>query len=308
MPCKLGKIIAGEMAMGLQLLGYVLAGGIGVSLGLMGGGGSVLAVPILVYVMGVEPKSAIAMTLFIVGVVSLVGLVPHGRQGNINLPKAGVFGSATMVGAFLGAQLTRLPWLTGTVQLILFAVMMVLAAIFMIRKGQTTTNPGTGALDLNDYPPPICRHCWLWLLTEGLGIGVLTGLVGVGGGFAIVPALVLLGKTEMREAIGTSLVIIVMNAIAGFAGYWGQADVILDWHLMVNFTFAAGIGILLGGYGSRFVSAKKLQRGFGYFLLIVAVFILFQQRDRLPSVTSSEAEATYTAQASQDRSDTTQDL
>jgi uncharacterized protein len=188
----------------MQLLGYFLAACIGVSLGLMGGGGSVLAVPILVYVMGIEPKSAIAMTLFIVGIVSFVGLVPHWRRGNINFQKAGIFGSATMVGAFLGAQLTRLPFITGMVQLVLFAVMMLLAAIFMIRKSSQAIAHPANEPSLADYPAPVCRYCWLWLLTEGLGIGILTGLVGVGGGFAIVPALVLLGKTEMKEAIGTS--------------------------------------------------------------------------------------------------------
>ncbi|WP_030008065.1 MULTISPECIES: sulfite exporter TauE/SafE family protein [unclassified Picosynechococcus] len=270
----------------MQLLGYFLAACIGISLGLMGGGGSVLAVPILVYVMGVDPKSAIAMTLFIVGIVSAVGLVPHWRQGNINLKKAGIFGSATMVGAFLGAQLTRLPFITGTVQLLLFAVMMLIAAIFMIRKSGKAIAHQANEPHLEDYPAPVCRYCWLWLLTEGLGIGILTGLVGVGGGFAIVPALVLLGKTEMKEAVGTSLVIIVMNAIAGFLGYFGQADVVFDWHLMVNFTFVASLGILLGGYSGRYFNAKQLQKGFGYFLLAVAAFILFQQRDRLPRLTT----------------------
>ncbi|WP_024545211.1 sulfite exporter TauE/SafE family protein [Picosynechococcus sp. NKBG15041c] len=272
----------------MQLLGYFLAACIGVSLGLMGGGGSVLAVPILVYVMGVEPKSAIAMTLFIVGIVSFIGLAPHWRQGNINLKKAGIFGSATMVGAFLGAQLTRLPFITGTVQLVLFAIMMLLAAVFMVRKSsQAITHPANEPT-LADYPVPVCRYCWLWLLTEGLGIGVLTGLVGVGGGFAIVPALVLLGKTEMKEAIGTSLMIIVMNAIAGFVGYLGQADVTLDWPLMVNFTFVASLGILGGSYSTRYFNPKQLQKSFGYFLLAVAAFILFQQRDRLPRITTTE--------------------
>ncbi len=266
----------------MQLLGYGFAALIGVSLGLMGGGGSVLAVPILVYVMGVDPKSAIAMTLFIVGIVSIVGLIPHWRQGNINLKKAAIFGSATMVGAFAGAQLTRLPFITGTVQLILFAVMMLLAAAFMIRK--KTTDHVANQPSVEDYPPPVCRYCWLWLLTEGLGIGVLTGLVGVGGGFAIVPALVLLGKTPMKEAIGTSLVIIVMNALAGFLGYWGQPDVVFDWAIMVNFTFVASLGILIGGYAAKFLKAKQLQQGFGYFLLAVSAFILFQQRERLPKV------------------------
>lgn len=264
----------------LQMVGYFLAGCIGLSLGLLGGGGSVLALPILVYVMQVPPKAAIAMTLVIVGVVSLIGVIPHWRRGNVNLPKALIFGSATMVGAFGGAKLAAHPLVTETFQLVLFAVLMLVAAIFMIRKSQQrsqsfpSNEPGLAV-----YPVPICKYCWLWLLTEGIAIGVLTGLVGVGGGFAIVPALVLLGKLPMKEAIGTSLLIIAFNSVAGFLGYFGQVS--LDYHLMVSFTFFAVLGILLGSYLSGFVDAKNLQQGFAYFLMAIAAFILFQQRDTL---------------------------
>ncbi len=256
-----------------QIIGHILAGCIGLSLGLIGGGGSVLAVPILVYVMGIEPKPAIAMTLVIVGVVSLVGLIPHGQQGNINLKKAFMFGSATMLGAFLGAKIASLPFITGAIQMTLFAVMMFLAAIFMIKKSGKTKDE----TELDLYIPPVCKYCWLWMLTEGLGIGVLTGLVGVGGGFAIVPALVLLGQTPIKEAIGTSLVIIAMNSLAGFLGYFGQVE--LNWLLMLSFTFVASLGIISGAYLSKFVSGNKLQKGFGYFLIAVSAFVLFQQRD-----------------------------
>ncbi len=257
-----------------QIIGHILAGCIGLSLGLIGGGGSVLAVPILVYVMGIAPKPAIAMTLFIVGVVSLIGLIPHWQHGNVNLKKAFMFGSATMLGAFLGAKIATLPFVTGARQMLLFAVMMLLAAIFMIKKSGTTTG---GETDLNSYPPPVCKYCWLWMLTEGIGIGILTGLVGVGGGFAIVPALVLLGNTPIKEAIGTSLVIIAMNSTAGFVGYFGQVE--LNLSLMLSFTLVASLGILVGGYVSKFVQAKQLQKGFGYFLIAVSAFILFQQKD-----------------------------
>lgn len=256
-----------------QIIGHILAGCIGLSLGLIGGGGSVLAVPILVYVMGIEPKPAIAMTLVIVGVVSLVGLIPHGQQGNINLKKAFMFGSATMLGAFVGAKIASLPFITGAIQMTLFAVMMLLAAVFMIKKSSKTQ----GETDLDLYIPPVCKYCWLWMLTEGLGIGILTGLVGVGGGFAIVPALVLLGQTPIKEAIGTSLVIIAMNSLAGFLGYFGQVE--LNWLLMLSFTFVASLGIISGAYLSKFVSGNKLQKGFGYFLIAVSAFVLFQQRD-----------------------------
>ena len=148
----------------------------------------------------------------------------------------------------------------------------------MISKSQHQTPDKTEVeLELEVYPKPVCKYCWLWLLTEGLAIGILTGLVGVGGGFAIVPALVLLGKVPMKEAIGTSLLIICFNSIAGFAGYFGQVP--LDYHLMVSFTFMAGLGIVLGAYLSNYIDAKMLQKGFAYFLMAIAAFILFQQRD-----------------------------
>lgn len=256
------------------IVGHLLAVAIGVSLGLLGGGGSVLALPILVYFMNIPPKPAIAMTLAIVGAVSLLGAIPHWRRGNINFKTAALFGSATMVGAFLGAKLAVLPFVTGTFQMLLFAAMMLLAAGFMIRRTATVSNPQSP--DLTLYPKPVCKYCWLWLLTEGIGVGALTGLVGVGGGFAIIPALVLLGNVPMTEAIGTSLLIISFNSIAGLMGYLGH--VAIDWQLTVSFTFAAALGTLLGAYLARFVSAQQLQKGFGYFLLVVAGFILFQNR------------------------------
>jgi len=254
------------------IIGLILAAGIGISLGLMGGGGSVLALPILVYVMGVEAKSAIAMTLVIVGTVSLIGTIPHWRRGNLNFKKAFMFGAATMVGAFLGAKLAF--FVSGTFQILLFAVMMIIAAGFMIRKSSKPTKPDQDKLDY--YPKPVCKYCWLWMLTEGLGVGVLTGLVGVGGGFAIVPALVLLGNTPMKEAVGTSLLIIACNSVAGFLGYFGQVP--LDWGLMGSFIVAASVGIIVGSYLAQYVKAQQLQKAFGYFLIAVAAFILVQNR------------------------------
>lgn len=255
-------------------IGHLLAIGIGVSLGLLGGGGSVLALPILVYVMGVAPKSAIAMTSIVVGVVSLLGVIPRSRRSKIKFETVGIFGSATTLGAFVGARLTTLPFVTETFQMLLFAVAMLLAAVFMIRRQPaahpTTQNP------LDNYPPPVCQYCWLWLLTEGIGVGILTGLVGVGGGFAIVPALVLLGNLSMSEAVATSLVIIALNSGAGLLGYIGQVPI--DWQLAVSFTFAAALGSSIGTYLSKFVHADRLQKSFGYFLMIVATFVLVQNR------------------------------
>ncbi|MBD2136375.1 sulfite exporter TauE/SafE family protein [Anabaena sp. FACHB-1237] len=257
------------------ILGHILAIGIGISLGLIGGGGSVLALPILVYVMGIPTKPAIAMTLVIVGTVSFIGLIPHWQNKNINFKKAFIFGSATMLGAFLGAKIATLPLITDTLQMLLFGIIMLLAAILMIQKSskKTSLKPIINQT-VEIYTAPVCKYCWLWLLTEGLIVGILTGLVGVGGGFAIVPALVILGRTHIKEAIGTSLLILVVNAIAGFLGYLGQVE--LNWQLIGTFIIAASLGSFFGAYLSQFIDGKKLQKYFGYFLLAVAAFVLFQ--------------------------------
>jgi uncharacterized membrane protein YfcA len=266
------------------LIGHLLAIAIGITLGLLGGGGSVLALPVLVYVMGITTKTAIAMTLIIVGTVSLVGVIPHARRGNLNGKTAIVFGSATMLGAYLGARLAVQPWVTESFQMLLFALSMLLAAGFMIyRTAQPELLPDK-TLDATLYRPPVCKYCWLWLMTEGIGVGGLTGMVGVGGGFAIVPALVLLGKIPIKQAIGTSLLIIAGNSIAGLLGYLGHLA--LDWQLTVSFTFAAGVGTVLGTYLSQFVSARQLQKGFGYFLLAIAAFVLFKNYTSLSTIAS----------------------
>ncbi len=268
-------------------IGHGLAIAIGVALGLLGGGGSVLALPILTSVMGVAVKPAIAMTLVIVGTVSLLGMIPHWRAGRVRWRVAAIFGASTAIGAFLGARVAGLPWVTPTMQMMLFAVMMLLAAIATIRRSQQTPPAAEpdppGVVALAAYPKPVCRYCWLWLVSEGIGVGLLTGLVGVGGGFAIVPALVLLGKVPMKEAIGTSLVIIAVNSIAGLAGYAGH--VTIDWPLTVSFTFAAALGTLPGAYWAKFVPAAQLQRWFGYFLLAIASLVLVQNYRQLQGAT-----------------------
>jgi uncharacterized protein len=259
----------------IWFIGHLLAAFIGLSLGLIGGGGSILALPILVYVMGVPLKSAVAMTLVIVGTVSLLGTIPHWRAGHVNLKKVALFGPSTMVGAYLGARLAGL--VTDSFQMLLFAAVMLLAAVLMLRDKKTEAQ--TGSLEDGVYVEPVCPYCWLWLLTEGLAVGVLTGLVGVGGGFAVVPALVLLGKTPIKEAIGTSLLIIALNSVTGFLGYLGQVD--LNWGLIGSFIAAASLGTTGGAYLSQFVQASQLRKGFAYFLLAMGAFILFQNRAAL---------------------------
>lgn len=197
----------------ISIIGYLLAVCIGVSLGLLGGGGSVLALPVLIYVMGVAPKPAISMTLIIVGTVSLLGCIPHARRGNLNFKTALIFGTATMLGSYLGARIAMLPFITSVFQMTLFGLSMLIAAGLMIYRS-TRSKPlsNEDKLDATQYIKPVCKYCWLWLMTEGIAVGVLTGLVGVGGGFAIVPALVLLGNVPMRQAIGTSMLIIACNS------------------------------------------------------------------------------------------------
>lgn len=266
----------------MTIVGYLLAVGIGLSLGLIGGGGSILAVPVLIYVMGVGSKAAIAMSLAIVGTVSLVGAIPHGLQGNVNLKTALIFTPVAMVGAYLGARLTALPFITDTIQLVAFGVIMVLASLLMIRQsGQSAHRDPTPELGqqsprrsasltkmLHQYP-------WLAIPAEGLAVGILTGFVGVGGGFLIIPALVLLGGLPMKEAIGTSLLIIAAKSATGFVGYLDQVAV--DWALVSSFTLAASAGTLVGSYLTQFIHAKRLQQGFGYFVLAVGIFVLIQR-------------------------------
>jgi uncharacterized membrane protein YfcA len=262
------------------IVGHIIAVCIGISLGLIGGGGSVLALPTLVYLMKVPPKEAIVLTLVAVGLVSLLGAIPHWKLGNVKLKTAAIFGFSTMVGAYTGARLATLPVVTETMQMLLFAAMMLLAAILMILKSNKNRREQEDELDL--YQKPVCRYCWLWLLTEGIGVGILTGLVGVGGGFAIVPALVLLAKLPMKQAIGTSLLIIFLNSLAGFFGYFGRVEI--NWNLLLSFTIAASLGIFAGAYLVKFVQAKHLQKAFGYFLLTTAVFVLWQNREGYKSL------------------------
>ncbi|MFM7200736.1 MAG: sulfite exporter TauE/SafE family protein [Myxococcota bacterium] len=256
----------------MELLSYSLALLIGLSLGLIGGGGSILTVPIFVYVFHFDPKVAIAMSLAVVGTTSLVGAFGHWRAGNVNLKIALLFGSVAMVGTYVGARLAT--FFSGSAQLMLFAVVMLASAAAMLRDKQAEP----AAPQEGEAPAPLNYPL---IAAEGLAVGALTGLVGVGGGFLVVPALVLLGKVPMKQAIGTSLVVIALKSAAGFIGYLGQVQV--DWTFMAIFTGLASIGIFLGTYLVRFVSASALKRGFAIFLLVMGAFILFQNRHVLLS-------------------------
>ena len=243
-------------------LALALAALIGLSLGLLGGGGSILTVPVLVYVLGFAAKPAIAMSLPVVGVTSLVGAAMHWRLGNVRVPTALTVGMVTMIGAFAGAKLAT--FLSGGVQLTLLAVVMLAAAASMLRGHRAEGEP--------DAPPRLGL-----LVPVALGVGVLTGLVGIGGGFLVVPALVLLARVPMRQAVGTSLLVIAMNSASGFAGYVGTVE--LDWRFLAGFTAAAVAGALVGTALVARVPQAALKRGFAVFLLAMGGFVLCMNRD-----------------------------
>jgi uncharacterized membrane protein YfcA len=234
---------------------------IGVSLGLLGGGGSILTLPILTYAVGMETKQAIAASLFVVGVTSATGAIAHARAGRIRWRTGVLFGAAGMVGAFAGGRVAA--YIPGVVLMLLFAAMMVATGFAMLRGRGAKTS--TKATDL-----AIGK-----VLVEGVIVGLVTGLVGAGGGFLVVPALVLLGGLPMELAVGTSLVVIAMKSFAGMAGHLGHADI--DWPITLAVTAAAVAGSLLGGRLAGRIPGPILRRGFGVFVLVMAAFVLSQE-------------------------------
>lgn len=252
----------------MLLLGYALAALIGLSLGLMGGGGSILTVPIFVYVLGFDPKLAIAMSLPVVGATSLIGAASHWKAGNVQLRMAALFGVIAMAGAYAGARLSI--FLSGSLQLALLAIVMLIAAVSMFRSARRDSRRvGIAA--------PEGRAIALGLLIPvALGVGLLTGLIGIGGGFLVVPALVLLAHVSMKQAVGTSLIVIAMNSFSGSLGYLGQVQ--MPWAFMFGFTAVAAAGILAGTWLVRFVSQAALKQGFAVFLLLMGAFILHKNR------------------------------
>ncbi|MBP3042635.1 sulfite exporter TauE/SafE family protein [Arthrobacter jiangjiafuii] len=238
---------------------------IGLSLGLLGGGGSILTVPILTYVAGMNPKEAIAASLFVVGVTSAVSAVTHARKGRVKWRTGLIFGAAGMAGAFGGGLVGG--HIPGTILMIAFALMMVATSMAMIR-GRKDVSAATHNNDL-----PVGK-----VVVEGLVVGLVTGLVGAGGGFLVVPALALLGGLSMPVAVGTSLVVIAMKSFAGLGGY--LTSVSLDWALVGGVTAAAVAGSFLGARLAGRIPEAALRKGFGIFVLLMGVFVLVQE---LPS-------------------------
>lgn len=243
------------------ILTAALAVVIGLALGLLGGGGSILTVPLLVYVAGMAPKPAIASSLFIVGTTALAAVVQHARAGRVRWRTGVIFGLSAMAGAYLGGRLAA--YIPGQWLLVGFALMMLATAVAMIRGRKD----GAEAPEKHELPVAL-------VLAEGIVVGLVTGIVGAGGGFLVVPALVLLGGLPMSVAVGTSLLVIGMKSFAGLAGY--LASVQIDWRTTLLVTGIAVLGSIIGGRFAGRIPGEVLRKGFGWFVLAMGTFVLVQ--------------------------------
>ena len=274
----------------MEILGYIGAVVMGLSLGLIGGGGSILTVPILVYLFQVDAVLATAYSLFIVGLTSLVGSVSHVRLGNVHWRTAVVFGIPSIISVFLTRSylVPRIPdpimtfgqdpsggaalVITKSVGLLLlFALIMVMAAYSMIKPAKKS---GTDTLSNTEDVQP--QFNYPLILAEGAIVGVVTGLVGAGGGFLIIPALVLLAKLPMKQAVGTSLMIIAAKSLIGFVGDM-SGDEVIDWNFLAVFSSIAVVGILLGSWLSKRIPGEKLKPAFGWFVLVMGTYIIIKE-------------------------------
>lgn len=263
---------------GIVLIGYTAAVFIGLIVGLTGAGGSILALPILTYFFGVPAELATGYSLFVVGWVAAVGALRNGQKGNIDYKIATVFAPPTIAAVYFTRKVI-VPAIPETIIqfeevalskdlaiMLLFAIVMLFASISMLRKKTHNTS------DSIDLKWDLSRV--LKVVTEATVVGVLTGLVGAGGGFIIVPALVLLAKLPIHRAVGTSMFIIASKSLIGFLGDVTNPSLIIDWTFLIGFTFVAMLGLAVGLPFSAKVPAPKLKKGFGVFVLVMAVFIL----------------------------------
>ncbi|ASV31731.1 sulfite exporter TauE/SafE family protein [Maribacter cobaltidurans] len=262
----------------LHILGYVSALIIGISLGLIGGGGSILAVPVLAYLFSVNEKVATAYSLFIVGASALVGGWKQHLKGFVDWKTAVVFGIPAIIGVtlvrhYLVPVLPDVLFHIGTFEFTrrmgmfgLFAILMFPAAYSMLKTKKEILKEGKREVKYN-YP---------LILAEGLLVGAITGLIGAGGGFLIIPALVILANVEMKVAVGTSLIIIAIKSLMGF--FLGDAITMeINWQFLLVFTGLSFLGIFIGSYISNYIDGNKLKKGFGYFILVMAVFIFYME-------------------------------
>jgi uncharacterized membrane protein YfcA len=260
----------------MEIVGYIASLLIGVSLGLIGGGGSILTVPVLVYLFGLQPLVATSYSLFVVGSTSLIGAINNFKKGLVNIKAALLFGSASIATVFItrkffvplipkeiitikGVDITE-----SVLVMVLFAFLMLLSSLSMIKSRKVETEQTE------------CKtYRFTKLLGYGVVIGLVTGLLGAGGGFLLIPALVFLLKMPMKKAIGTSLLIIALNSLIGFTGDIGHFSI--DWVLLLKITAIAVTGILIGGAIGKKLHGDKLKKGFGWFVLAMGIFILIKE-------------------------------
>lgn len=261
-----------------MLILVILAGAVtGIVLGLFGSGGSIIAMPALLYLLDVEPKSAIAMSLGIVAVTATISGWDNWRRGNVDIKVAAMFGLLGVLGTYGGARLGV--YTPVTVQLTLFALVMYVAAWKMLQnkkqpQAQAAQLALAGGTTVAAAETEIIKAHMGQIALHGVGVGLLTGLVGVGGGFLIVPALVLLSGIPMKIAIGTSLVIVAAKSYSGFAGYIGAVPV--DWAMMGAFTLLTVAGSFAGTRIAHRFSQERLKKSFAIFLIIVATYIILK--------------------------------
>lgn len=263
----------------MEIFGYLAAVLIGLILGFIGGGGSILTVPVLVYLFHVPTELSTAYSLFIVGSTSLIGVLPKWRQMEVDLRTAVLFGIPSMLTVFSTRKwiLPTIPDLIyssdylvltkSNAMLVLFSLLMLFAAFNMLKGHTTEQEQEQGPFQWNNYP----------LMIQGAIVGILTGLVGVGGGFLIVPALVMYSKLSMKIAIGTSLLIISVNSLVGFTGdIWTQGSK-MDWSFLGLISVLAVVGILIGSKLAKKMDTKVLRKAFAWFVFVMGVFILFKE-------------------------------
>jgi uncharacterized membrane protein YfcA len=261
----------------MEIIGYIASIFIGIALGLIGGGGSILTVPVLFYLFGLDTVTATAYSLFIVGLTSAVGTVSYFKKGLVNIKTAIVFGIPSIIAVFL-TRAYLVPAIPkqvfsigdfvvtkGILMMLVFAVMMIAASYSMIKKDKKQPNENEGEQKFN-YPI---------ILVEGTIVGILTGLVGAGGGFLIIPAFVILSKLPMKEAIGTSLVIIAAKSLIGFFGE--GSETVIDWSLLTKVSAFAIVGIIIGTMLSKKIDGAKLKPAFGWFVLVMGFYIIVKE-------------------------------
>ncbi len=261
----------------MEIAGYLSSIIIGVSLGLIGGGGSILTVPVLVYLFSIDAVAATAYSLFIVGLTSAVGSVSYFKKGLVNVRTALIFGIPSIIAVFMTRAyiVPAIPAEVFTIgdmvvtksilMMLLFAVIMIAASYSMIKKAKTTSAENSGPQVFN-YP---------LIVAEGAVVGVITGLVGAGGGFLIIPALVVLSKLPMKEAVGTSLVIIAAKSLIGFMGEGNETAI--NYVFLGSVSFFAIIGIFIGMSIARRIDGEKLKPAFGWFVLAMGAFIIIKE-------------------------------